>query len=157
MSINLKGASAEERARYAALVRPARRRAGMSQAELAIIADVDRTTVSNVERGAFSPQADVLRRMLRALGIATDEHDADIEVQQWTAMLESLLLALPHGLRAAAADDALAVLARHVGAADVSDAPASVRRIVESMPRDHAEQPIAAKRGAQRRDQRHAD
>ncbi|SDH34399.1 helix-turn-helix domain-containing protein [Agrococcus jejuensis] len=157
MSINLKGASAEERARYAELVRPSRQRAGMSQLELATIADVDRTTVSNVERGAFAPQADVLRRLLRALGIATDESDADVEVQLWAAMIESLLLALPHDRRAAAADEALAVLARHARDSDVSAAPASVRRIVESMPRDHAEQPIAAKRGTQRREQRHAD
>lgn len=156
MSINLKGASAEERARYAALVRPARQSAGMSQLELATIADVDRTTVSNVERGAFAPQAEVLRRLLRALGIATDER-SDVEVQLWGAMLESLLLALPHERRATAADDAIAVLAGHVRDSGLSEAPASVRRIVESMPRGHAEQPIAAKRGTQRREQRHAE
>ena len=157
MSINLKGASAEERARYAALVRPARQAAGMSQLELATIADVDRTTVSNVERGAFAPQADVLRRLLRALGIAADEADADVEVQLWAAMVESLLLALPPERRAGAADEALDALARHVRGSGMSAAPASVRRIVESMPRDHAEQPIAAKRGTPRREQRHAD
>lgn len=157
MSINLKGASAEDRARFAELVRPGRLRVGMSQLELATIAGVDRTTVSNVERGAGAPQPDVLRRLLGALGIATDLSHDDTEVEQWIAILESLLLSVPEHARAAAADDAIAAIAEHVRASGTSEATASIPRIVESMQRDHAAQPIAAKRGAARRDERHAD
>lgn len=157
MSINLKGASADDRARYGALVRPARLRAGMSQLELARIADVDRTTVSNVERGAYAPQAEVLRRLLHALGIATDDRRGDVEVELWAAMVESLLLSLPHERRADAADDALAAIVHHVRESGASVASTTVPRIVEPMPRDHADQQIAAKRGTARRDQRHAD
>lgn len=156
MSINLKGASADERARFGTLVRPARQRAGMSQAELARIADVDRTTVSNIERGAFAPQPDVLRRLLRALGIATDEVHDDVEVSLWAGMIEKLLAGVPAEHRKAAADDALAAIAAHVVGADASEAGATIPRI-DRMPRDDADQQIAAKRGAARRDERHAD
>ena len=82
MSIHLRGASAIERAHYAALVRPARLRRGLSQKALAELADVDRTTVSNIERGAGAPQEDVLRRLFAALGLATDSqrHDPEVEL-----------------------------------------------------------------------------
>jgi transcriptional regulator with XRE-family HTH domain len=156
VSINLKGASAGDRARYAALVRPARLRLGMSQLELATIAGVDRTTVSNVERGAVAPQPDVLRRMLGALGIATDEASDDLELTLWVAMIESLLLSLPDDARAAAADDAIAALAHHVRETGSSEAAASIPR-TEPMQRQHAALPIAAKRGTPRRDEGHAD
>ncbi|GAA2171391.1 hypothetical protein GCM10009846_05060 [Agrococcus versicolor] len=156
MSINLKGASAAERARYAALVRPSRARLGMSQLELATIAGVDRTTVSNVERGAVAPQPDVLRRMLGALGIATDDGAEDLEVALWSAMIESLLRSLPDDAREAAADDAIAAIAHHVRETGSSEAAASIPRI-DSMQRQHADLPLAAKRGTSRRDERHAD
>jgi transcriptional regulator with XRE-family HTH domain len=50
------------------LLRSARRRAGMSQRQLAAAAAVPQATVGRIEAGLVSPRADTLTRLLRAAG-----------------------------------------------------------------------------------------
>lgn len=114
MAIQLRGANAAERARYGALVRPARVRQGLSQKALAELADVDRTTVSNIERGSGAPQEDVLRRLFAALGLATDAQPLEPDVELWVAVMAELLANVPVDRRHLAADAAIATLAAHV-------------------------------------------
>lgn len=157
MSIHLRGASAAERAHYAALVRPARLRRGLSQQALAQLAEVDRTTVSNIERGAGAPQEDVLRRLFSALGLATDAQRHDPEVELWMAVMSELLSNVPTDRRHLAADAAIATLAAHVRAGGMSDGAATVTAIDEHEARKQAEDGLAARRGSPRRDQPHAE
>ncbi len=157
MSIHLRGASAAERAHYAALVRPARQRRGLSQMALAQLAAVDRTTVSNIERGAGAPQEDVLRRLFAALGLATDAQRHDPEVELWIAVMSELLTNVPVDRRHLAADAAIATLAAHVRAGGVSEGAATVTAIDEHEPKEQAIDGLAARRGSPRRDQPHAE
>lgn len=157
MSIHLRGASAAERAHYAALVRPARARRGLSQLALAQLAEVDRTTVSNIERGAGAPQEDVLRRLFAALGLATDAQRPDPEVELWIAVMSELLSSVPSDRRHLAADAAIATLAAHVRAGAVSEGAATVTAIDEHEQRKQATDGLAARRGIPRRDEPHAE
>lgn len=50
------------------LVRTLRERAGLSQEELAVRAQVSRATVQNIERDRTDPRRAVLRRLAEALG-----------------------------------------------------------------------------------------
>lgn len=50
------------------LVREARRRAGLTQAELAQRAGVPQSTVGRIETGARSPSIDLTERLIRAAG-----------------------------------------------------------------------------------------
>jgi predicted transcriptional regulator len=54
--------------RAARLLRRARRRAALTQRELARLADVPQSTVARIELGSLSPRADTLDRVLRAAG-----------------------------------------------------------------------------------------
>ncbi|WP_430591451.1 helix-turn-helix domain-containing protein [Humidisolicoccus flavus] len=108
--IHLRGATAEERLHYATFIKPARTRRGMSQQELAEAANIDRTTVSNIERASVAPQEDVIRRIFSALGIPTVEDVADTESDLWLAIMAGLLSAVPSERRAEAADAAISVL-----------------------------------------------
>lgn len=47
--------------------------AGLSQEDLMRLSDVHRTQISKYERGETEPQAEVLARLSRALGVSTDE------------------------------------------------------------------------------------
>jgi transcriptional regulator with XRE-family HTH domain len=53
----------------AALIREGRRRAGISQTELARRAGVSRTTVNAYERGRREPGVEALARLLRSAGL----------------------------------------------------------------------------------------
>lgn len=53
----------------ATLIRSARHRAGMTQAELATLARTSAPTISAYEHGTKQPRADVLLRLLRAAGL----------------------------------------------------------------------------------------
>jgi transcriptional regulator with XRE-family HTH domain len=53
----------------ASLVREARRRAGLTQAELAERAGVPKSTVGRIESGARSPSADLVEQLVRAAGL----------------------------------------------------------------------------------------
>lgn len=156
MSIHLRGASASERLHFAALVRPARQRRGLSQKSLAEHANVDRTTISNIERGAGSPQEDVLRRIFAALGVATDVVQHEPEVELWIAMMTELLSNVPVERRHLAADAAIATLAAHVRAADVSATGAIVSPIQHGDD-DRGLDGLAARHGTPRRKQPHAE
>ncbi|MEA3020934.1 MAG: hypothetical protein QOI47_2458 [Actinomycetota bacterium] len=59
----------------AARVRTERRRAGLSQRELATRAQVPQSTVARVESGAHSPRVDTLERLLAACGRALEITD----------------------------------------------------------------------------------
>lgn len=50
------------------LLRRARRRARLSQRDLARLANVPQSTVARIELGVLSPRADTLERLLRASG-----------------------------------------------------------------------------------------
>lgn len=156
MSIHLRGASASERSRYGALVRPARLRSGLSQKALAELAEVDRTTVSNIERGAGAPQEDVLRRLFAALGLATDAQPQDPDVELWIAVMAELLSNVPVDRRHLAADAAIATLAAHVRAGGMSAGGATVTAIHDGGPEEHLDG-LAARRGVARRDEPHAE
>lgn len=54
-------------------VREARERAGLSQEALALAADVDRTYVSQIERGIGNPSVGVLIRLAASLSIDVQE------------------------------------------------------------------------------------
>ncbi len=157
MSIHLRGASAIERAHYAALVRPARLRRGLSQKALAELADVDRTTVSNIERGAGAPQEDVLRRLFAALGLATDSQRHDPEVELWIAVMSELLSNVPADRQHLAADAAIATLAAHVRAGSMSAGDATVTAIHDEGAIEEDVHGLAARRGGARRDEPHAE
>lgn len=154
--IHLRGASAAERTRYAALIRPARLRLEMSQQALADAAGVDRTTVSNIERGAGAPQEDVLRRLLTTLGLAADAEQLDSEVELWIAIMSELLSNVPRERRHLAADAAIATLAAHVRAGSMSAAEATLAPSSDT-DEERGIYGLAARRGTPRRDQPHAE
>jgi transcriptional regulator with XRE-family HTH domain len=52
--------------------------AGLSQEDLMRISDVHRTQISNYERGTTEPQAEVLARLARSLGVSADEFFAGV-------------------------------------------------------------------------------
>ena len=53
----------------ASIVREARRRAGLSQAALAELAGVPKSTVGRIESGARTPSVDLVDRLVRAAGL----------------------------------------------------------------------------------------
>jgi transcriptional regulator with XRE-family HTH domain len=55
-----------------------RQRAGISQEELGIRADVHRTEISQLERGLRVPRLDTIVKLRDVLGVATDELIAGI-------------------------------------------------------------------------------
>lgn len=130
-------------------------RLGVSQQTLAELADVDRTTISNIERGRGAPQEDVLRRILSALGVATDASSLDPEIELWLAMMGELLASTPHARRDLAADAAIATLAAHVRAADEPPRAAGQTGVRSEVLA--SEQRLAALRGVARKDTPHAE
>lgn len=76
-------------------IKPLRIGAGMTQDQLASAANVDRKTIGNIERGSFTPQADVLRRVFRSLGVATEEDALSPETEQWLGIVGPLVDRLP--------------------------------------------------------------
>lgn len=52
---------------FAKNLRLLRQSKGLSQEELAHLADIDRTYVSSLERGVYSPTLDVVERLAKAL------------------------------------------------------------------------------------------
>jgi transcriptional regulator with XRE-family HTH domain len=52
---------------FAKNLRLTRQSKGLSQEELAHLADIDRTYVSSLERGVYSPTLDVVERLAKAL------------------------------------------------------------------------------------------
>ncbi|HEX9411389.1 MAG TPA: helix-turn-helix transcriptional regulator [Actinomycetota bacterium] len=58
--------------RSSALLRAARRRAGITQRQLARRAEMPQASLSRIERGVVSPAADTLDRLLRECGLELD-------------------------------------------------------------------------------------
>lgn len=56
----------------AGMIKAARQQAGLSQEALALAAEVDRTYVSQLERGIANPSLLILVRLARALGRKID-------------------------------------------------------------------------------------
>ncbi|WP_457581103.1 helix-turn-helix domain-containing protein [Ensifer canadensis] len=54
---------------FARNLRLARQEKGLSQEELAHLADIDRTYVSSLERCVYSPSIEVLDRLAKALNV----------------------------------------------------------------------------------------
>lgn len=100
-------ASAKERLRFAQQVRPIRNTSGMTQQELADAAGVDRRTISNIERARFAPQADVLRRVFTALGVATEEDTLSPDTEQYLAILGPLIEAIDQERRGTVVNQAV--------------------------------------------------
>ena len=74
------------------LLRSSRRRAGISQAELARLADVPRTVVNAYERGTRQPAADTLALLLGAMGSQLEARPAPrVDVERNARILEHVL------------------------------------------------------------------
>ena len=58
---------------FARNLRQLRHAKGMSQEELAHLADLDRTYISSLERGIYGATIDVVDRIAAALGVEADE------------------------------------------------------------------------------------
>lgn len=63
----------EIRERFATNLRRSRQATGLSQEELAHLADIDRTYVSSLERAVYSPTIEVLDKLARALGVQPED------------------------------------------------------------------------------------
>jgi transcriptional regulator with XRE-family HTH domain len=66
------------RTRLGANLRRLREGAGLSQEDLMRVADVHRTQISKYERGETEPQAEVLARLSRAMGVSVEEFFAGV-------------------------------------------------------------------------------
>lgn len=90
-------------------IRRLREEAGLSQEELMHLADVHRTQISCYERGETEPQAEVLARLSRALGVSVEEFFVGVRWQHSPPRLvvgdhqgpESIRPRLPQGSSAA--------------------------------------------------------
>lgn len=111
-----------ERAEYARRIKPLRQAAGMKQSELAEEAKVSRATISNIENGSTTPQAEILGRILRTLGVELDSPEFSEQTELWLSMMGSLIEAIPDGRRAPVVNSAIRVLADGVreGASEVA-------------------------------------
>ena len=83
----------------------------MKQSELAEEAQVSRATISNIENGSTTPQAEILGRILRALGVETEAPEFSEQTELWLSMMGSLIEAIPDSRRAPAVNSAIRVLA----------------------------------------------
>lgn len=100
-----------ERADYGKRIKALRQAAGMKQSELAEAAGVSRATISNIENGATTPQADILGRILRTLGVELDAPEFSEQTDLWLSMMGSLIEAIPEPRRAPVVNSAIRVLA----------------------------------------------
>lgn len=93
----------------------------MKQSELADEAKVSRATISNIENGSTTPQAEILGRILRALGIEMESPEFSEQTELWLSMMGSLIEAIPGSRRAPVVNSAIRVLADGVreGASEV--------------------------------------
>jgi transcriptional regulator with XRE-family HTH domain len=66
------------RHRFGTNLRRLREEAGLSQEALMRLSEVHRTQISSYERGETEPQAEVLARLSRALGVSVEEFFAGV-------------------------------------------------------------------------------
>lgn len=118
----------DERATWGPLVRAARDTQGLTQQELAEMANTTRRTVGSIERGDSTPQLGVLERVLEVLGLWSPEGDVtpivrafaslDDDVLSFLALAGPLLQRLPMDVRADLMDELMGVM---VGGAQGDD------------------------------------
>lgn len=56
-----------------ASIKALRSRQGLSQEQLALVADIDRTFVSQIERGQGNPSVRVIAQLAKALGVSVED------------------------------------------------------------------------------------
>ncbi|WP_025159107.1 helix-turn-helix domain-containing protein [Leifsonia aquatica] len=103
--------SEAERAEYGKRIKAIRQAAGMKQSELAQEAKVSRATISNIENGSTTPQAEILGRILGALGIETSAPEFEPQTELWLSMMGALIESIPELRRAPVVNGAMRVLA----------------------------------------------
>jgi transcriptional regulator with XRE-family HTH domain len=72
----------------AQLVREARRRAGLTQRELAARADVSQPLVARIEQAVVQPTFDRLVQLVRACGFDLEVHLVPLDEDAWTLVEE---------------------------------------------------------------------
>lgn len=90
----------QTRLRYAAQLKPARVKAGLTQAEAAEVAGVARNTYAAMESGATIPQAEKLWRAMLAVGIQPSTSDEPTWLQEWWQIIAPLARRVPPEKRA---------------------------------------------------------
>lgn len=103
-----------QRAILAKSIRAERRAAGMTQDELAEATGLTRRTITAIESEGRVPQADVLVRILRALGITDRAVQPDTDVTATAALIAALLERIPSQRRTFAARRIVEILADDV-------------------------------------------
>lgn len=89
----------QERATYAARIKPARTEAKMTQLDLATAAGVSRGTVANMESAKVVPQAEHLRSVMLALDLVLDGTEWSDGVREWVGVLAPLIERIPPAKR----------------------------------------------------------
>jgi transcriptional regulator with XRE-family HTH domain len=92
--------------RAARMLRYARRRAGLTQRQLAAAAGVPQPTIARIERGRADPRVETLDRLLRACGMTLELDVARGEGVDRTLIRESLALGQPERARLVESADA---------------------------------------------------
>jgi transcriptional regulator with XRE-family HTH domain len=77
------------------MLRTARRRAGLTQSELARRAGVPQPTISRIERGVVSPSVDTLVRLLRDTGMELEMLDRPKEDAVDRSLIREMLKKTP--------------------------------------------------------------
>lgn len=83
----------------------------MKQSELGEEAKVSRATISNIENGSTTPQAEILGRLLAALGVETDAPEFEAQTELWLSMMGALIESIPEPRRAPVVNTAMRVIA----------------------------------------------
>lgn len=90
----------QERQRFAAMLEPARKAAGLSQEDVAEMSGVSRRTIGNAERGDKIPQSSILRRLMIAVDLYDDRANPfSVDTRRWLAVVGPLVEQLPEGSR----------------------------------------------------------
>lgn len=90
--------------RAANLLWAARRRAGLTQRELARLSEIPQPAISRIERGVVSPTIDTLDRLVRACGMGLHVLDAAGEGLDRTLIRERLRMTTGERARRAAVE-----------------------------------------------------
>ncbi len=77
------------------LVREARRRVGLTQAQLADLAGTTQSSIARLESGTTSPSFDDVIRYLRLMGLDLDFMLVEREQQDWAHAQRTLPLSIP--------------------------------------------------------------
>lgn len=128
--VNIERSTQQQRLLLAQQIGELRKATGMRQQDLAEAAHVDRKTIGNMERGAFAPQPDVLRRVLAVLGVPTEADVFDEDTARWAEMFATLISRIDSERRPEAARRVLAVLVQEVSGPAVGGSPEAASNVV---------------------------